>query len=254
MLSAKVHSIETMGLVDGPGIRTVVFLQGCPLKCTYCHNPDSQKCFSGKSMTADEIVKLAKRYKPYYDRTGGGVTLSGGEPLLQGEFLVEAVKRLKESGYHVALDTSGFGNEKYFDDILKHVDVLLLDIKHYENEGYEKITGRKISGLLRFMGHLNKFKGKIWIRHVMVPGHTDNDESVAGIFKFISHLSNKIEKIEVLPYHKLGIEKYYQLNLEDPLKGVPEMDKQAAKGYENHLMQMLADEKAKHSRHSKRAV
>ncbi len=242
-MNGRLHSIETMGLVDGPGIRTVFFLQGCPLRCAYCHNPDSQSMFSKKHITPQEVLATAKKYKSYYKRTGGGITFSGGEPLLQGEFLLEALKLLKSEGFDTAVDTSGYGDSKYFDQILKYTDTVLLDIKHFDAEGYKGLTQRPITGFYRFLSHLENYQGKIWIRHVMVPGITDNDEAVLKLFNNVRHLSDTIEKIEILPYHKLGLEKYDQLGIDYPLEGIDEMDKKKAKDFEDKMMNMLSEEK-----------
>ena len=239
MTTGNIHSIETMGLVDGPGIRTVVFLKGCPLKCTYCHNPDTQICGGGKEYTVDELVKFAKRYKKYYDASGGGVTFSGGEPLMQGQFLKEAMIALKEEGIQVALDTSGYGDERYYKEILSLADVLLMDIKHYDDIAHKKLVGKSMKGIRKFMSYLEHFQGKVWIRHVMVPGLTDSEESMDHLFGHIENISKKIEKIEILPYHKLGVEKYYQLGIEDPMADTPEMDKERASELEAYIRNLL---------------
>jgi pyruvate formate lyase activating enzyme len=243
MVQGRIHSIETMGLLDGPGIRTIIFLQGCPLRCTYCHNPDSQSMFSNTHMTPEDILITARKYKSYYDRTGGGVTFSGGEPLLQGEFLLETLKLLKSEGFNTAIDTSGYGDKRYYKDILKYTDVVLLDIKHFSNEGYKEVTGKSMKGFYEFSSYLNEFKGKIWFRHVMVPGITDDNKSILKIFDNISHLCDKIDRIEILPYHKMGLEKYNELEREYLLEGVPEMDITIAKEFENVLMELLEKEK-----------
>lgn len=245
MVQGRLHSIETMGLVDGPGIRTVFFLQGCPLRCVYCHNPDSQSMFSKKQISPQEVVDIAKRYKTYYKRSGGGVTFSGGEALAQGEFLVETLKLLKEEGIHTTIDTSGFGDERYYKEILDYADMIILDIKHFTNEGYKNVTGKSMGRFFKFLSYLNDFRGTIWIRHVMVPGITDNKESIYQLFSRISHLANKIDRFEILPYHTMGVQKYEELNLEYKLKGVPEMDKIKAKEFENMLRLMLEKEKSK---------
>lgn len=243
MVQGRIHSIETMGLLDGPGIRTIIFLQGCPLRCTYCHNPDSQTMFSNTHMTPEEVLETARRYKSYYDRTGGGITFSGGEPLLQGEFLLETLKLLKSEGFNTAIDTSGYGDKRYYKEILKYTDVILLDIKHFDNEGYKEVTGKSMKGFYEFSSYLKDYKGKIWFRHVMVPGITDNNKSILKIFDNISHLCDKIDRIEILPYHKMGLEKYEELEREYLLKGVPEMDVKKAKEYENILMSLLEKQK-----------
>lgn len=252
MVEGKLHSIETMGLVDGPGIRTVFFLQGCPLRCSYCHNPDSQSMFSKTRITPNEVVKIAKRYKSYYNRTGGGVTFSGGEPLLQGEFLLETLKLLKEEGINTAIDTSGYGDIRYYKEILEYVDVVLLDIKHFDNTGYRKVTGKSMIGFYKFISYLEDFNGILWLRHVMVPSITDNNESIENLFNNVSYLAEKIDRFEILPYHKMGLEKYENLNMEYTLKGVPEMNKEKAGEFQKILEKML--EKEKKAIHQKRKI
>lgn len=245
MLEGRLHSIETMGLVDGPGVRTVFFMQGCPLRCAYCHNPDSQIMFSKSQITPEEVVKTAKRYKPYYKRSGGGVTFSGGEPLMQGKFILETLKMLKEEGISTCIDTSGYGQEEYYKEILKYTDTVILDIKQFSHEGYKNLTGKSMNGFYKFISYLEDFKGKVWIRHVMVPGFSDNIESMYKLFENISHLSKKIDRIEILPYHRMGIDKYDKLGREYKLKDVPEMDAVKAKEFENILSSMLEKEKGK---------
>lgn len=242
MTKGRLHSIETMGLVDGPGIRTIFFLQGCPLRCTYCHNPDSQNMFSKQQITPEEVLKIALRYKTYYNRSGGGVTFSGGEPLLQGEFLVETLKLLKDAGINTAIDTSGYGDERYYKEILSLVDVVIVDIKHFSKEGYKSITGKSKSKFNKFFSYLEDFHGTIWLRHVMVPSITDNEESIYGLFEEVAFLADKIDRFEILPYHTLGVDKYKELNMEYKLKDVPEMDKAKAKEFENMLARLLDEE------------
>lgn len=242
-MKGRLHSIETMGLVDGPGIRTVIFMQGCPLRCAYCHNPDSQTMFSNKEITPEEVLNIARRYKKYYDRSGGGITFSGGECLLQGEFLLESLKLLKAEGFNTAIDTTGYGKEEYFKEILEHVDTVILDIKHFDNIGYKDLTGVNMHGFYKFLSYLENYKGRIWIRHVMVPGITDNMESVYKLFDRIAYLADKIEKIEILPYHTMGLDKYESLGKEYRLKGVPEMDEKKAMEYQEILSNLLEEEK-----------
>lgn len=239
MIKGRVHSIETMGLLDGPGIRTIFFLQGCPLRCSYCHNPDTQQLAGGTEMTPSEVVQTAKRYLPYYRRSGGGVTFSGGEPLLQGAFLLETIKLLKAEGVHTALDTSGFGQEKFFDEILELVDVVIVDIKHFDREEHRKLTGVKMKGRNPFLNRLADYKGKIWIRHVMVPGMTDSKKAMDHLYQTIQFLAKSIEKIEILPYHKMGLEKYEALQMADPLANVDEMDHDQAEVFQEMLRQKL---------------
>lgn len=244
-MMGRLHSIETMGLVDGPGIRTVFFLQGCPLRCAYCHNPDSQSMFSNRSISSEEVLDIAKKYKSYYKRNGGGITFSGGEPLLQGEFLLETIKLLKDEGFNITIDTSGYGHEKYYKEILKYVDTIILDIKHFDNIGYKELTGKPMNGFYKFLSYLEDFSGKVWIRHVMVPTITDNVESMYKLFDNVAHLADKIDRIEILPYHKMGLEKYENLGREYKLEGVPEMDSNEAFKYQAILQDLLTKEKNK---------
>lgn len=251
-MEGRLHSIETMGLLDGPGIRTVFFLQGCPLRCAYCHNPDSQSMFSKTRITPEEIVNIAKRYKSYYKRTGGGVTFSGGEPLMQGEFLLETIKKLKEAGINTAIDTSGYGDMRYFKEILQNVDIVLLDIKHFDNKGYKRVTGKSMGGFYEFLSYIEDFHGILWLRHVMVPSITDNKESIKNLFDNVKHIVEKIDRFEILPYHKMGLEKYENLNIEYTLKGIPEMDIEKAKEFQGILDKMV--EKEKENVHKKRKI
>lgn len=245
MTVGRLHSIETMGLVDGPGIRTVFFLQGCPLRCAYCHNPDSQSMFSKEQITPEEVLKTALRYQSYYKSSGGGVTFSGGDPLVQGAFLVETLKLLKEAGINTAIDTSGYGDERYYKEILELVDVVILDIKHFNDEGYKSLTGASKQRFNKFLSYLDDFRGTIWLRHVMVPSITDNEESIYSLFKEISYLADRIDRFEILPYHRMGIEKYEMLNMKYTLEDVPEMDKDKAKVYEDLINRLLDEERTK---------
>ena len=222
MIKGAVDSIETFGLVDGPGIRTVVFLLGCKLRCKYCHNPEMWKM--GKyNYTPMELVKKILRNKPYFKRNSGGVTFSGGEPLLQSDFIIEVSKILKKENIHIALDTSGVGNGNY-EEILKYVDLVLLDIKHTDKDNYLKLTSHSIDDSLEFIKVLNKMGNKVWIRQVIVPGLMDNDEYMDSLLETLKKIKN-IERVDFLPYHKLGSEKYEKLGIINPYKDLPEMDK-----------------------------
>lgn len=219
----SIDSIETFGLVDGPGIRTVVFLSGCKLRCKYCHNPETWKM--GKhNITAEELSKKIIRNKPYFKRNNGGVTFSGGEPLLQSDFIIEVSKILKREGIHIALDTAGVGNGNY-EAILEYIDLVLLDVKHTNAIGYKELTGGAIDETLKFIEVCNKLKKKIWIRQVIVPGIMDNDQYLDELVQFVRKIDN-VEKIEFLPYHKLGDEKYDKLGMINPYRDKSAMDEE----------------------------
>ena len=195
MTKGRIHSIETLGTMDGPGVRTVFFLQGCPLKCKYCHNPDTQDFNHGTEYTVDEIVAFVKRYKPYYGEEGG-VTFSGGEALMQGKFVLEAVKALKAEGVHIAIDTSGVGQSNYYEEILEYADLVLMDIKHFHQLDYKELTGVSMKRTLPFIEALRNYRGNVWIRHVMVPGMTDSYKSMNELYEYTTYwIKSKI-------YHK----------------------------------------------------
>lgn len=223
MVKGKIHSIETMGLVDGPGIRFVAFMQGCAIRCAYCHNPDTWTTEGGQEYTPRELVDKIKRYKPYFNSSGGGVTFSGGEPLLQPEFLLETLKLCKEEGIHTTLDTAGVGFGDY-KEILKYTDLVMFDIKHLNKDEYEKLVGKKIDKSLEFLNKCQESGVKMWIRHVVVPGITDSRENIQKVKEFVDNLKN-IEKVELLPYHVLGVNKYETMGIKYKLEGIKPMDK-----------------------------
>lgn len=237
MIKGRIHSIESMGLVDGPGIRTVVFFQGCPLRCAYCHNPDTWNMQGGIEITPEELLNKILRFKPYFEKSGGGITFSGGEVLLQPDFLLEILKLCKKNDIHTTIDTSGFGLGKY-GEILKYTDLVLLDIKHVDDIGYKNLTGQGKKGLDEFLNALVKAKTKLWIRHVVVPKITDSEEHITKLAHIIKQIDN-VEKVELLPYHTLGVSKYEKLGINYPLKDTPSMDKEKIKELENLLTQLL---------------
>ncbi|MBU3075930.1 pyruvate formate-lyase-activating protein [Clostridium estertheticum] len=238
MVKGKIHSIETMGLVDGPGIRVVVFFQGCKLRCAYCHNPDTWQLSGGTEMTPDEIVKKIVRFKPYFNRSGGGVTFSGGDPLLQSEFLLECLKLCKQNGIHTALDTAGFGDGNY-DEILKYTDLVLLDIKQTTGKGYVALTGKDTTDVNIFLESLRKSKSRVWVRHVVVPGITDSEEHITKLAKIINEEVPNLAKVELLSYHVLGVSKYEELSIPYKLKGVEAMDKDKTKKLQTLIDSLL---------------
>lgn len=221
----NIHSYESFGTVDGPGIRFVVFLQGCPLRCKYCHNPDTWSITDSKIQESPrEVFEKVKRYKKYFGKKGG-LTITGGEPLLQLDFVLELFKLCKEENIHTALDTSGYIFNNKVKKILEYTDLILLDIKSIDEEVYKSLTGVELTNSLEFAQYLNKINKKTWIRHVVVPEITDNDNLLTRLSDYISKLNN-IENIEVLPYHKLGVFKYKELGLNYVLDGIEELSKE----------------------------
>ena len=227
MITGKIHSVESMGLVDGPGIRVVVFFQGCKLRCLYCHNPDTWNDKDGEIYSVDDLVSRIRRFKSYFSRSGGGVTFSGGDPLLQPEFLLEVLKRCREEGIHTCLDTSGVGFGDY-EEILKYTDLVLYDVKHLSEKGYLDMTGFSINETNKFLEAVRKNNTKLWVRQVVVPGRTDSDEYMQELREFVDNLDN-VEKVELLPYHLLGLNKYENMGMKYRLDGVPAMDKDKCK-------------------------
>lgn len=229
----SIDSIETLGLVDGPGIRTVVFLTGCKLRCKYCHNPEMQKK-RDNNYTPEQLVKKILRNKPYFKKNGG-VTFSGGEPLLQSEFVIECCKLLKKENINIALDTAGVGNGNY-EEILKYIDLILLDIKHTEKKEYKEITGLELNEVENFINTANKLNKKIWIRQVIIPGITDNKKYINSLIEYLKRIKN-IEKIDFLPFHRLGREKYIKLNIPYPYENKKDMDKEKCNKLYNEFIE-----------------
>ena len=229
----NISSIESMGLVDGPGIRYVVFLQGCELRCLYCHNPETwDKTRERQRMTPEELVKKIVRFKSYFGRTGG-VTFSGGEPLLQPKFLLECLKLCKKEGINTALDTAGVGFGDY-DEILLLTDLVILDLKAVSEEDYKKITGQPMIRFKKFLADCQRLNKKLWIRQVIVPGINDDEENVKKIKDFVTQLRN-VEKVELLPYKTIGVHKYEDLKIKYRLEGVPDMEEERCKELEKLL-------------------
>ena len=229
----RISSEESMGLLDGPGIRYVVFLQGCKLRCMYCHNPETWD-EKGESYTtsASELVSKIERFKKYFGKDGG-VTFSGGEPLRQPEFLLECLKLCKEKNIHTALDTAGVGIGEY-DEILKYTDLVILDVKSTEEEEYKKLTGQPMKAFYNFLNACQNQGNKLWLRQVIVPNFNDNKESVLRLKRFAKKLKN-VEKIELLPYKNIAKEKYKNLGIVYRLEGVEDMDEEKCKELEKLL-------------------
>lgn len=227
----RIHSVFSGGTVDGPGIRFVVFMQGCPLRCKYCHNPDTWDFSGGEERTVLDLTQEILRYKSYYGEKGG-VTVSGGEPLMQIGFVTELLKSVKSRGVNTAVDTSGVTfNAQDEESIKKHelldefVDLYLIDIKHIDDNSHKNLTGLSNENTLNYIRWLSSRGKRIWIRHVLVPGYTDDSESLQKLSNFIKTVN--VEKVEVLPYHTLGEVKYQKMGIDYALKGVKPPEKES---------------------------
>ncbi len=217
---AKVHSVESFGTVDGPGIRFVLFLQGCHLNCKYCHNRDTWDINTGEYKSLEEIIAKIKKYKNYIMPSGGGVTVTGGEPLLQVKFLIELFKRLKKEGISTCIDTSGMVNiTKDIKEVLKYTDLVLLDIKHIDPQKCKDLVGVSNEKELEFARYLSDNNIKMWIRQVLVPGYTDSEEDLLKLKDFIKTLKT-VDKVQILPYHSMGKYKWKKLNVNYELENV----------------------------------
>lgn len=242
-MNGYVHSIESFGSVDGPGIRFVLFLQGCALRCLYCHNPDSWKMREGKSRSVTEIMAEVIKYKEFLQVSGGGITVSGGDPLLQIPFVTELFKECKKQGIHTNLDTSGDiilsdHHREQLDQLLSVTDMIMLDIKVFDSERHQQLTGKTNEHILEFGRFVSKANIPIWIRHVLVPGVTGDDEDLEKIANYIRSLKT-VEKIEVLPYHSLGAYKWEQLGYEYRLKDIQPPDAETVSRAEKILKAAL---------------
>lgn len=234
MTKGSIDSIETMGLVDGPGVRFVVFLQGCRLRCLFCHNPETWDMKEKNLRTPEELVSKIKRYQNYFGEDGG-VTFSGGEPLCQPEFLLETLKLCKEEGIHTCLDTSGVGvNPNLHEEILNNTDLVIFDIKALDESSYEKMAGQKMNDSLHFLDLCQEMNKKMWIRQVIVPTLNNQEEYIMKLKEFIKPLKN-IERVELLPYHLYGVDKYKKLGLPYRLDGIPAMQKKDLEALETIL-------------------
>lgn len=231
-MTGNIHSIQSLGAVDGPGVRCVVFMQGCPLRCAYCHNPDTWSPEGGTPTTVDELARRALRFRPYW-KNGGGVTVSGGEPLLQADFVAEFFERLHQEGVHTALDTSGVGRLDAAERVLKNTDLVLCDIKFLTSEDYRRYCRADMANVEGFLSLTAEKNVPLWIRHVVVPGLTDAPEHLRRVKAKAQSYPN-FEKLEFLPFHKLCMEKYERMGIEFPLKDVPGMT-------DNRLNELLAE-------------
>ena len=238
-ITGNVHALETFGLVDGPGVRYVIFLSGCRMRCRFCHNPDTWSS-KGEEWTAKALFERARRYKSYW-KNNGGITISGGEPLLQKEFVSSIFSLAKREGIHTALDTAGqpFSEDKEwmkgFEELMEVTDLVLMDLKQMDAKGHKELTGVDNTNILKMARWLSDNGKKMWIRHVLVPGVTDDRDDLLRMRKFIDSLKT-VERVEVLPYHSLGLMKWKELNIPYTLEGVPAPTKEQVEQAESILL------------------
>lgn len=232
-MTGYIHSKESFGTLDGPGIRYVLFMQGCPMRCLYCHNPDTWETRGGTPVTADEIIKEFQKNRSFY--SNGGITVSGGEPLLQIDFLLELFELAKKEDIHTCIDTSGItfsgadnAYRKKLDDLMNYTDLVMLDVKHIDSEKHERLTSHGNKNVLAFAKYLEEKGIPIWVRHVIVEGYTDDEKSLFELGKFIGGLKN-LKALDVLPYHTMGVGKYENLGIPYALEGVKPTTQEKAK-------------------------
>ncbi len=226
-VTGLIHSVESFGLVDGPGVRFIVFVQGCHMRCKYCHNPETwQLCGRGEERTAEDVWKQAIRFKPYW-RNNGGLTVSGGEPLLQMEFVTELFRLAKQKKVHTTIDTAGQPFDRsdpvfmeQFNKLMEVTDLYMVDIKEIDPEKHKALTGQDNANILDMAKYLAENGKHMWIRHVLVPGLTDDEEGLKEIADFIDTLGDVVDRVEILPYHTLGLFKWENLKIDYPLKGI----------------------------------
>lgn len=246
-MTGFIHSTESFGTVDGPGIRFVVFLQGCPLRCLYCHNPDTWEKNKGTEITADELLREYNKNRDFYKR--GGITVTGGEPLLQLDFVTELFRKAKQQNIHTCLDTSGIvfnkNSEelmKKFDELVKYTDLVMLDIKHIDPEKHKALTGTGNGNVLDFAEYLSEKGTPLWVRHVVVKGYTDEKAELKRLGRYLAHLKN-LKALDVLPYHTMGVNKYKELGISYPLEGVDALTVQDAVKAKSYIMEGFRDER-----------
>lgn len=247
-MSGRIHSLESFGTVDGPGTRFVVFVQGCPMRCAYCHNPDTWSMTGGTVMEVSEILEQYERNKSFY--TKGGITVTGGEPLMQPDFLIELFTECKKRNIHTCLDSSGIAfkpDNKAFlekmDQLVPLIDLVMLDIKHIDPEKHKELTDQPNDGILAFAEYLSDKHVDIWIRHVVVPGITDDPKYLYELGYFIGGLTN-LKALDVLPYHTMGKVKYDKLGMEYKLKDVPAMTQEKAIECKKHIIDGIKKRRA----------
>lgn len=245
MVEGRIHSLESFGSVDGPGVRYVVFVQGCPMRCAYCHNPDTWAMNGGKMISPEEIINNFEKNRSFYKH--GGITVTGGEPLMQVDFLIDLFTLAKEHDIHTCIDTSGIAyhpdNTAYIeklDKLMAITDLVMLDIKHIDPIKHKELTAQPNDGILAFAEYLEAKNVPVWIRHVVVPGLTDDEESLYKLGYFIGKLKN-LKALDVLPYHTMGESKYEKLGIPYKLAGVPAMTQSEVVEKKKHIIQGIKD-------------
>ena len=249
MEKGYIHSQESFGTVDGPGLRYVVFFQGCPMRCQYCHNPDTWEPRKGTEVTVDEIMMNYNKNRSFYKK--GGLTATGGEPLLQIDFLLELFKEANRQKIHTCLDTSGItyrpGNTAYnekLDELMKYTNLVMLDIKHIDPTKHKQLTAQENKGILAFAKYLEEKEVPLWIRHVVVPGISDDPDDLRNLGRFIGSLKN-LKALDVLPYHTMGVNKYKELGMEYPLEGVDALPKEEAEIARRYILEGVRETRHK---------
>ncbi len=244
-----IHSVESFGTVDGPGVRYVVFLQGCPLRCCYCHNPDTWQIWTGKQISADELLEGFHKNRSFYKK--GGITVTGGEPLLQIDFLVDFFQKAKKQNIHTCIDTSGITfdreNESYLEKLnclMQVCDLVMLDIKHIDSVRHQEMTGQGNESVLDFARYLDEKGIPIWVRHVVVPNFTDDANDLQQLGRFIGKLRH-LRALDVLPYHTMGVSKYRELGISYPLEHIPPLDKTRAVWAKEQIMRGIYEVRGK---------
>lgn len=236
-MNGFIHSIESFGTVDGPGIRFVIFLKGCPMRCIYCHNPDTWSIENASILSSDELIKQYNKNKAFYKN--GGITITGGEPLMQIDFVIDLFKKAKSENIHTCLDTSGICFNKNditkYQELIKYTDLVMLDIKHIDNESHKNITGKENTSILEFAKFLDENNIPMYIRHVVLENYTDNPEDLMKLGEFIGSLKN-VKALDVLPFHNLGKKKYESLNIPYKLKDYNDLTKQQAKLAKDYIL------------------
>lgn len=245
-MTGIIHSTESFGSVDGPGIRFVVFLKGCPMRCKYCHNPDTWDMQGGEKMSTDNIIAAYNKNREFY--RNGGITVTGGEPLVQIEFVTELFRKCHEEDIHTCLDTSGVtfdpDNTGKIDELLEYTDLVMLDIKHIDPELHKELTGHTNENILKFAEYMDRKGTAMWIRHVAVPGITDDEKYLFRLGEFIGTLRN-VHALDVLAYHTMGAEKYRKLGIDYPLEGTEPMDKERAMECKDIILRGMAETRDK---------